>query len=298
LWDIASGKELSALKGHEGRIRWLALSPDGKTLVSASGDRDPDLRMWNVSDGTGRVLEGHERGITCIDFSRNGKAFVSGARDGKVIVWDPQTGKEKAAFNPAKLIDAIAYSPDGKVLAIGCAAARASDLNTSSAIELKLVDAASGTVRATLEGHTESVISLAFSADGKSLVSGSRDGVAKVWDVGSRKERASLTWDKYNAISNVTLTPDGETVVMLARDKPHLKLWHPATGRTRDVFRAERATLRGMAISASALGFIGRTVFVCFAADGEGGVKRPRARRSRHCHQPRRQIARLGQSRG
>ena len=133
---------------------------------------------------------------------------------------------------PKTIVFAVAFSPDGKLLAVAC-------LDKC----IYLYDTATGEQRAVLRGHTERVWSIAFSPDGKTLVSGSGEwskptvpGEIKVWDVAAGKEKASLTGHQ-GLVFNVAFTPDGKRVASGSWDNT-VKLWDPATGK-------EQATLKG-----------------------------------------------------
>ena len=99
-----------------------------------------------------------------------------------------------------KAVICVAYSPDGKALASGCADKT-----------IKLWDAKAGKERATLKGHTDMVWSVAFSLDGKTLASGSTDKTVKLWDVKTAKEQTTLTGHTAG-VSSVAFSTDGKSL--------------------------------------------------------------------------------------
>src|SRR5947207_5989506 len=88
----------------------------------------------------------------------------------------------------------------------------------------------------TLQGHTSSVASVAFSPDGKTLASGSLDTTIKLWDMTTGKERATLKGHT-EKVMKVAFSPDGKTLASGCQDGT-IKLWDVATDK-------ERATLKG-----------------------------------------------------
>ena len=87
-----------------------------------------------------------------------------------------------------------------------------------------LWDVAEGRLRTTLVGHSEIILSLAFSPDGQTLVSGSQDYSIKVWDVSSGHEKSTKVGHT-GPIYAVVFTPDGKTLASASYDKT-AKLWH------------------------------------------------------------------------
>ena len=83
----SQGKLLRSLAGHSWAVTSVAFSPDGKTLLSGSGDHT--LRLWNVRDGRClAIFEGHSLGVNSVAFSPDGKRIASASTDGSVRVWE------------------------------------------------------------------------------------------------------------------------------------------------------------------------------------------------------------------
>ncbi|MBL7498014.1 TIR domain-containing protein [Frankia sp. CNm7] len=148
-------------------------------------------------------------------------------------------------------VHALAFSPDGRLLATG------SDDTTA-----RLWDAASGTEQARLTGHSGRVCAVAFSPDGRLLATAGNDLTARLWDVATGTERAVLEGHR-GRVNAVAFSPDGRLLVTAGNDR-RVRLWDVATG-TR---RAEIA------------GRVGRIASVAFSPDGRllavGGVQTAR----------------------
>ena len=173
------------LAGHERWISSIAFSPDGKTI--ASGSSDDTIKLWDVATGSLKdTLEGHTASVRSVAFSPDGKTIASGSSDDTIKLWDVATGSLKDTLEGhTASVRSVAFSPDGKTLASGAGGIPRTFLHSSSGqfirmestdsrdASIKLWDVATGTLKATLEGHTAPVHSVAFSPDGKTLASGS-----------------------------------------------------------------------------------------------------------------------------
>ena len=174
----------------------MAFSPDGKTLVSASGDEI--VKLWDAGSGVLlQTLEGHSDSVYAVAFSPDGKTLASASGDKTVKLWDAGSGVLLQTLEGHKYsVNAVAFLPDGKTLA------SASDDNT-----VKLWDAGSGVLLQTLEGHSSSVRAVAFSPDGKTLASASSDKIVKLWDAGSGVLLQTL--DVKSPIYTLSFSDDG-----------------------------------------------------------------------------------------
>jgi serine/threonine protein kinase/WD40 repeat protein len=80
LWDVASGKECTVLRGAVGKVHAVAFAPDGKTLASGGGwwEGYGDLTLWDPVRGERRSLLGHDQWLECVAFAPDGQTLVSG----------------------------------------------------------------------------------------------------------------------------------------------------------------------------------------------------------------------------
>ena len=100
LWNVADGKELRTLDGHNGAVFELAFRPDGKVLASASGDRT--VKLWNVATGERLdTLKESQKELYSLAFSPDGTRLAAAGVDNRIRVWritpDAKEGDQSAA---------------------------------------------------------------------------------------------------------------------------------------------------------------------------------------------------------
>ncbi|HMC67241.1 MAG TPA: WD40 repeat domain-containing protein, partial [Gemmataceae bacterium] len=214
LWDPSSGNELRQLEGHQGLVRSLSFSSDGKLLASA-GD-DGQVRLWETSSGKAlRQFSGGGQ-PSSIAFAQDGK-LAWPATDDSIGLFSADTGQEVRRYRGPKGITHFAFSPDGKTLAAG--------YNYNQGICLWNVD--TGRQLHHLRWPQSVVWSVAFSPDGKLLASGSYDRTIRFWDVATGKELRQVQGE-VGSVQAVSFSPDGRT---LASTGERTVLWDVATGK-------------------------------------------------------------------
>jgi hypothetical protein len=230
------GGELHTFTGHEGGVKAVAYSPDGKYLLS--GGEDQTLRLWDVARGKeARIFTGHRDAVTSVAFSPDGRLAVSGSSDSTLRLWEVASGHElQATENLGWKVTSVAFSPDGKFVL------SAADDNQVKLWALPKVER----VRA-FTGHSWRVTSVAFSPDGNFSLSGSEDDSLKLWDVARGQEVRSFR----NGLANVTcvaFSPDGRFALSGGRDK-EIKLWNLTSGRQVQEFDGHRQPVRSVAFT-------------------------------------------------
>lgn len=186
VWDVATGRPIYELQGHNGLVDLLAISGDGRWLATASsrsGDRD--VRLWDLANGREvRRFQVRHGWASALAFSHNGRYLAGGESDPgaetvDVQVWETATGKERLELAGHKeFISGVAWSPDDRMLAT---ASRARERGTGDQ-GVMLWEFATGEQRLRITGQ-RAISSVAFSPEGRRLAVASHDGPVLVHDL-------------------------------------------------------------------------------------------------------------------
>ena len=116
LWDVATGKEVRSFGGHAVNVTTVQFSPDGRTLLTASGGT---VYLSDVAAGTDLFrFEAGTEGAHAAAFSPNGKLIVAAGPEGQLRGWQATTGQGPwSIMTTKKGVNAVAFSPDGETLA-------------------------------------------------------------------------------------------------------------------------------------------------------------------------------------
>jgi WD40 repeat protein/serine/threonine protein kinase len=243
--NYISDQSVMTLRGHRDEVTAMAISPEGKRIVSGS---DETIKIWDFTTGAELMtLRGHNDWISSIAFSPDGKYIISGSGDNTIKVWNSVTGAELMTLRGhSDDVYGIAISPDGKRIVSG-----------SIDKTIKVWNATNGDELMTIRGHERQIGPVSFSPDGKRIISGSLDWTVveqtiKVWDTETGTELMTLFGHDYYWINSIDISPDGKRIISGGSDNI-IKVWDSATG-------GEIMTLRGHKLA---------VVKVAFSPDGK-----------------------------
>jgi WD40 repeat protein len=209
LWDVATGHLTATLSSDYTLIESLSFSPDGRTLASG-GDigMGGAVRLWDVAHGTLTRTFGHD--ITnSVAFSPDGTTLASGGGGG-LRLWNVATGQATTLLPDTGSYFSLAYSRDGRTLAVG----------SDYAHNIRLFDTATRQVTATLTDGTDGPFhSVSFSPDGKTVASKSNRNGIELWDVATGHVTTTYPGD-----GPVTFASNGTTLASTLNDH-YVLLW-------------------------------------------------------------------------
>jgi eukaryotic-like serine/threonine-protein kinase len=202
VWDSATGKRIAVMK-HGQAVRWVAFSPDGRRIVTATGD---------FSGGAGTDSEDLD----------NPKSDPR--KTGEVQVWDAATGQPVTQPIPLEgVVQRASFSPDGRLLLTTCVG-RAADryqvqvweVETGRAITSPLV-------------HPQIVWHETFSLDGRLVATACGDGFARVWDVVTGKA-PPVRARHSGSVLHVSFSPNGQRLLTASSDST-AGIWDTSSGQ-------------------------------------------------------------------
>jgi WD40 repeat protein len=245
LWDAASGGVLGMLSSHRAAVESLIFTPDGRRL--AVGSADGRITVWSVEERMVlRDLVGHDAAVAALAFHPDGDRLASGSLDGTARLWRTTGPVRLTELAVAAAATQAAFSPDGRLVAIGCdEAGRVEVWRVATADRIALLD-----------GGTGRTTALGWSADGRHLAAGfataGRDGAARVWRLDDSEPVASLAGIA-RGVTAIAFTPDGTRLVTTAGDgsvaawdaSSGTRLWTSPHAATTPRDRLEAVLVRG-----------------------------------------------------
>lgn len=211
LWDVAAAVKRArageggaavvmaprlVVEGFESALYAVALSPDGKKLVTGGQDGSvvrlalPDPKgkdPTRVKAETGTRLSGHGITVECVAWSADGQRIASGSWDNTAKLYDADGADVATLKGHNRGVMALAFSPDSRTLATV-----SGDHTAPVGGEVRLWDAADGKERGLLGKHTDMALGVGFTGDGGRLVTVGRDRALRIWDLAKRAEVKAL----------------------------------------------------------------------------------------------------------
>jgi WD40 repeat protein len=230
LWDTTTRREIRSFSSKINYVRTMALSPDGRQILS--GMNDWTVKLWDST--TGKEVR------TFSDYSIWGNT-ITFSPDGWQVLYSSWDAKEEAAIKSLDILTgreirnypghsfggglhsfrgSIIFSPDGRQII--------TSLGSSSTPLIKLMEVGTGREIRTFSGHSYGAPSLAFSTDGRQILSGSLDTTIKLWDINTGREIRTFTGHS-NWVMSIAFSPDNRQVLSCSNDKT-IKLWDINTG--------------------------------------------------------------------
>jgi WD40 repeat protein len=198
------------LRGQALPVRASAVSSARPDIACAGEDRA--LVLYNRFSGQVDSSFSLEAPGKCLAFHPTMRQVVCNDGERRLAVFDLPSKAASKHLDHADEVVAVAYSPDGTLLATG-----------SKDRKARLWDVTTGKERAALGDHEERVSCVCFSPEGATLVTGSWDGKVRVWDVASRSLRARLDASE-EGVSCVAVSPDGRYLLAGTVDGA-IKVW-------------------------------------------------------------------------
>ncbi|KAG8674236.1 hypothetical protein FPOAC1_000200 [Fusarium poae] len=220
IWDAQTGEKKRQLDGDGKSFTSVAFSPTRDILAAACEDKT--VWLWN-EDYSSRVrLRGHHGPVADIAFSSDGTMLASASFDRTVRVWDMDFDVSRYTTERKRCpVTAVALSADCSVLAYATEDGTIQVSDTSSDSHQKQM----------LSAHTKAVYALKFSKDGNKLVSASKDGTVRYWDLRSSGNKNMLA-GKDEAATVACFSLDGS--ILAAATKSHIYIWDVGSGRLKD----------------------------------------------------------------
>ena len=237
-WDARMGTRVSeASKAHSLWINDIALDPTGDRVVTSGGDGR--LIIWDAHSAKPITLPwtGHKKTVSSVTWSRDGSRIYSGSQDGTIRVWDAITNVLPVNDCDERCVSSVAISSDASTVLWGRYDGRL----------LRWTFDGKYQINSASSGHMRSVSGVVFSPDGIHVVSGSRDGVLRLWD--SKTLTVKEEWQSGMPIYRMAMGPSNR-IAAIGDEAGNISVWDVLSGqRIAGPWKAHKDPVMALAIS-------------------------------------------------
>jgi len=219
IWDLETGACRSTLSGHTKRVECVAITPDGKRILS--GSDDDTMRVWDAANGKALgSWQASQHFVLSVVALSGQRAISAGAgRDPVLKIWDLGSHECLATLvGHSQAVVSVAVSKNEKWAVSGSfdRTIRLWNLETSECL-------------ATIRGHSDDVRSVQITSDGRFAVSGSSDKTVKVWDLEAGACVGTLEGHQ-DSVDSVAISPDGALIASTGFNDETLRIWDLLSG--------------------------------------------------------------------
>jgi hypothetical protein len=236
LWDMPAATNhkvlvppLKDIRTFIPTIQAIEFSADGKSLATLNGHKG-ELMVWDLASVQGKLIGAHQRddapsvlsGPAIMAFAPGGSLIASAYRnDDGIILWDVASRARKDTLSGKDFYpDAVAYSKDGKYLAV----ARFAPTKPGTIL---VFDVASKQSRPFEADNHARISSLAISDDNKTLAARYDGSVVRIWDMTSGAKWLDIPFEKVGGGKGLRFSPDGAVLATECSSlrPPGVRLW-------------------------------------------------------------------------
>jgi periodic tryptophan protein 2 len=261
VWEWQSESYILKQQGHFDSMNALTYTPDGQRIITCADDGK--IKVWDVNSGFCIVtFTEHTSGVTACEFSKKGNVLFTSSLDGSVRAWDLVRYRNFRTFTAPKRLgfSSIAIDPSGEVV---CAGSLESD-------QIHIWSVQTGQLLDQLAGHEGPISTLAFTADGQTLVSGSWDNTVRLWSIFARTQTSEPLQCQANVLC-VAVRPDSKQLAVSTLDGA-LSFWSISEAQQTTALDGRRDASGGrrLADRRAAANIAGTKAFntVTYSADG------------------------------
>lgn len=250
IYEIDTGKLARSLESHDGTIHSIAVSPDGKLIVS--GSENKKITIWRFSDGKLlKTLRGFAGRVSTVSVTPSGRfiisgsgTHISGSKDTHINIWDLKSGELlKTLYGHKIYINSVKVTSDSQFIVSG-----------SSDQTIKIWDIKTGNLVKNLLGHKDYVNSVAISNESNYIVSGSgkssnlsKDRTIKIWNLRSGKLIRTIK-NQRGYVKKVLFTPKNNIASCADKDND-VRIYEFSSGKLIQMLKGNDKRVETIAIS-------------------------------------------------